>query len=83
MKNLSVEKRFGSLVGMALVAVGVALLCSGQVLGGVMWLNGSAYGRYGSGNTTIGEQSVSGVALADDDTALRPAEQLIALSKTS
>ena len=41
---------------------------TGQALAGVMWLDGSAYGRYGSGNTTIGEQSVAGVALADDDT---------------
>lgn len=46
----------------------VILFVGAESFGGMTWLKGSAYGRYGSGNTTIAEQSVAGVALADDDT---------------
>ena len=47
---------------------GVLLLAEAESFGGMIWLNGSAFGGYGSGNTTLASQSVSGVALADDDT---------------
>ncbi len=46
----------------------VIVFAGAESFGGTTWLKGSAFGGYGSGNTTIAQQSVAGVALADDDT---------------
>ena len=68
MKYFSGNGRFVRRIRLGLVAGAAVLLCVGHAFAGPIWLNGSAFGGYGSGNTTLGHQSVSGVALADDDT---------------
>lgn len=68
MNPFSANGRFGHRIRFGLVIGAAVSLCVGHAFAGTIWLKGSAFGRYGSGNTTLGQQSVSGVPLADDDT---------------